>query len=275
MLENILKELETMSDADKAALLATEFPAKLEKEAAAELDMATLADSVYTYGYLCAERGFAEAEGIDKVAAEQLEAHDQSVQETEAQINELVGTLGFAEAEDSAEFHKHAQGLAQFMFAGYSDCLEKIAAAKGKAAMGVIGKMMHSAKGHLAKHKKGAVKMMKRHGKAAAGGAAAGAAAGYFGKKHMDKKASDLSAAELISGVAEAIVMTQSEAQASDQAIDAGVEKLAGEGMQKAMAFGKKHLAGAKAAAKKHGPGALVGAAAGGAIGAAAARKKD
>jgi hypothetical protein len=284
MLDTILSNLEKMTPEQKATLLATEFSADLEKEASATLDMATLADAVYTYGYLCAERGLAEADGLDKVAAENIAAHEQAVQETEEAIDSLVESLGISTVEDEAELHKHAQGLAQFMFAGYSDCIDKVAGVDGKKALGSIKKMMHSAKGHLAKHSKGAVKAvrgmaaggMKRHGNALAGGAAAGAAAGYFGKKHMDKKASELTAADLITDVAEGIVMIQAEAQATNAVVDAGVEKLAGEGMQKALAFGKKHLAGAKAAAKKHGPGALVGAAAGAGAGAALAHhKKD
>jgi hypothetical protein len=282
MLDNILTELESMTDEQKAELLATEFPAELEKEAAAELDMATLADAVYTYGYLCAERGLAEADGIDKVAAENIEAHEQAVQETEEAIDSLVESLGFSDVEDENELHKHAQGLAQFMFAGYSDCIEKVAASKGKAEMGAIKKLMHSAGSHLSKHKKGAVKLLKRHGKGAAGGAAVGAAAGYFGKKHMDKKASDLGAAELISDVADAIIMNQAEATVMNEVIDSGVEKLAAKGKEKAVSFGKKFLGkakelGGKAAdlGKKHGKGALVGAAAGGAGGYLAARKKD
>jgi hypothetical protein len=276
-MDHILEAIGKMTDEQKAELLATEFPAELEKEAAAELDMQNLADAVYTYGYLCAERGIAEADGIDKVAAEAVAAHDTAVQETEATIDSLVEGLGFAKIEDESELHKQAQGLAQFMFAGYSDCIDKVAA-DGKA-MGAIHKMMHSAKSHLGKGKKSAIKLMKRHGKGAAGGAAAGAAGGYFAKKHMDKKASDLTAAELISDVVEGIALSQAESASVDSTVTEGVAKLASAGASKAAALGeklKKHFGKAKDLGKKHGAGALVGAAAGGAAGFAAGRhKKD
>lgn len=281
MLNDILKTLEGMTEAEKQDILNTEFPAELEKQAAAHIDAEQLREALYNYGWLAAERAVAEEDGLDKVASEDLEAHDQAVEECGQAIEDLLTDLGTAEIEDTAELHKEAQVCASIMFDGYSDFMDKLAASKGKAAMGAIKGALKSVKSKLSKgvaagQKKGkkALKMIRKHpGKAAliAGGAAAGGYAGKKGMDHMKKKASDASVLEMAQAVAE-IQGYENELLSE---VTEGVEKLAAKGGNKAAEFLKKHygkakeMAGAaKKSVKKH--KGLYGLGAGAAGGAAA-----
>jgi hypothetical protein len=250
---NIFEQVEQLSDTDKKALLETQFPEELEKEAAAELDSHLLADALYSYGYLQGERELAEVDGLDKVAAETVQAFEAAEQEMGEQIDACLGSLGTAEGDDVAELHKEAQAAAALIFEGFSDCLEK------QAAAGHMAKLKGAVKGGLKKLEGAA----KKHGKGAAGGAAAGAAGGYMAKKHMDKKASDMTIGEIRD-----VIFEEAAAAA---VINEGVEKLASKGAGKAASMMAKLKGGAKAAdkyvkgnAKKYMAGAgLLGAAAG------------
>lgn len=260
----IFEQVEQLSDADKKALLETQFPEELEKEAAAELDGHLLADALYSYGYLQGERALAEVDGLDKVAAETVQEFEAAEKEVGEQIDSCLSSLGTADQEDLVELHKEAQAAAALIFEGFSDCIEKMAAA------GHFAKAQAAAKGGLKKlHDAGkkakgaAMGAAKKHGKGAAAGAAGGAVAGYMAKKHMDKKASDMTIGEIRDVIFEeaAAVSTISE----------GVEKLAAKGGEKAVSMMAKLKGGAKSAdkhvkgnAKKYMAGAgLLGAAAG------------
>lgn len=249
MLEDLMKEIEQMSDAEKQALLNTQFPEELSKQAEAEVNEALLADSLYAYGWLSAERAVAEIDGLDKVAKEQLDAHMESEKEVGEQIEQALGALEIADSEDEVALHKTAQACAALIFEGYSDCLEKIAKKE---------KMLDKVKGMAS----AANKKLKAHrGKA---GVAAGLAAGYAGKKVMDKKASEMTLGQIvetINGVSE---------------IEQGVEKLAAKGGAKAKALmegAQEALAKGKKVLKAHrGKAGLAAGAMGGAL---LASKKD
>ncbi len=224
----LLAEIEQMSEEELTAIMETEFPEELEKQAAAQLAEDGLINALYAYGALSAERAFAEIEGdgdLSKVAsAEEIESHENAEAEVGAIIEQAIAELGLAEVEDEVEMHKTAQACASIIFDGYTDTLEKIAK-KGKAAAGVGVKLKElgtAVSAALSKKKNAAKKLIKDHaGKAGLiGGAALGAGA-YKGYQMMDKRASDMTVGELaaaINGVNE---------------IEAGIEKLAKKGSKK------------------------------------------
>lgn len=244
----IIEQLESMSEDELQALLETEFPEEMEKEAAAELVESELTDALYAYGALSAERALAEIEGegdLSKVAsAEEIEAHESAESEVAQLIEAAMQELGLADQEDEIELHKTAQACAAVIFEGYSDALEKIAGSQGKSKGVVesvkrlaktVSKKVKSAVSGGSKAGKGKGKgdktylgrakahVMKHSGKYGLGaGALVGGAAGYGASSAMDKKASDMTVGEImdtIAGISE---------------IDAGIQKLAGKGTAKA-----------------------------------------
>jgi len=239
MRPEIFEEVEKMSEEEKKTLLNTQFPEELEKEAAAELDTTLLADALYSYGWLQAQRSMAEVDGLDKVAAADLAAHEKAEQEAGEQIEACLASLNTAEAKDPVELHKEAQVAAALIFDGFSDCVEQscldkeaaagmLGKAKSMAAKG-LGKLKGAAKagGHKAavlgrKAGRKGLALAKKHGKGAAAGAALGAAAGGYA---MSKKSSELTVGELLD-----IVREQ---QDMDDTICDGVEKLAAKGAAK------------------------------------------
>ncbi len=257
MLNEVLEMVENMSAEEREALLNTEFPEDLEKQASAQLAQSDLFEGLYAYGATMATLDLESEEELDKTASEQAQADEvELTQFLEEKINES-GILGM---EDEVELHKVAQVAAAYLFAGYADTLEKEAAKKD---------------GHLARMGK----FLKKHkGKAAAG--AAGVAALGIGarmaKRHMDKKASELTVAEV---TAEVLYNEQ-----VMDVINDGLEKCAAKGKTVAEAakksFGKVYnyaKAKAKAGAdivKKHPGKVAAGVGGAGALGAIMARKK-
>lgn len=193
MLDNVLGNLEKMTEAQQAELLNTQFPEELVKQAEAEVDAMTLVEACKSLGSMRAERELAEAEGLDKVAsAEDLAAHEAAMVEVGEDIDTLIGNLGLANAEDPIAMHKEAQAAAGFIFQGYVEALEKVAAGKGHE---MVSKMIHKAKGAM--HHAGA--HVKAHkGKYALGLATAGVA-GAGAHHAMKKKASEVTVEELMS----------------------------------------------------------------------------
>ena len=61
-MEEMLTQIENMSEQEVAELLAVDFGPELEKEAAAELASADLAQALYAYGALMAVREFHDEE---------------------------------------------------------------------------------------------------------------------------------------------------------------------------------------------------------------------
>lgn len=231
-MNEILAQIENMSQEDIQQLLATEFPAELEKQASEELAKSDLAEALYAYGAYTADREVAEAEVADgalsKEASEEFDgAHAEITQAVEQALEES----GILETEGTAELHKEAQAAAGIMLQGYTDQLEKLSAKAG--VMKVIGK-------HLKKHK----------GHAAAAAAGAGAVEGVHQyKKHHEKKASEVSASEMSEIIREDMTV--------DSVIAEGLDKLAKAGMNKAMESMKKGLIRGGKAAGKHGRSAL------------------
>lgn len=262
MYEDILKD---MTEEQATELLNTQFPEELEKEAEAELDRAALADNLYSYGWLQAERAIAEVESegdLSKVASEEeVQAHEAAEEQVKEAIESLVASTGVADIEDAAELEKEAQAAAAFIFEGWSDCFEKTAA-KGKLLKSVK-KTLSSAKSKMEEAASKAKAAVKKHrGKA---GLAAGLAAGYGGTALMSKKSSDATVGEITEAV---LSRLDSIAIANE-----GVEKLAARGGKKGADLAKK-LKGygekALAAAKKHRGKSMLGA---GLLAGAAARK--
>jgi hypothetical protein len=257
--EEIEKVIAGMSEADQKALLATEFPEEIEKEAAAEAAQGDLVDALYAYGALTADIEVNSAEGeLSKEASAEFEAADTEISEA---VEAAIEATGLDQMEDEAEMHKHAQAAAAVIFEGYVDQMDKLAKIdmdKARKGAKALGKRLHgagkSAWGHIKKHK-GAYM-------AGAGGAALGAG-GAAVKNHMDKKASDLSKTEMAYAVIEQ--------QNVMEVVADGVEKLAA----KAGKLGKawKHV---KAFAGKHKHHAAAGGAgaAGAMAGYMAARNK-
>jgi hypothetical protein len=236
MNEEMLKQIEAMSDADKQALLSTQFPPELEKEANAQIDTSILADSLYTFGFLQGERAFAEVDGLDKLASEDVAAHEAYEKEVSDSIEAALTSLGTAENEDYVEMHKEAQAAAALIFEGYSDAIEKLA----KSKAGFLGKAKSLAKAGLKKVQstaKGAAKATEKHVKKHSGkyGLGGGVLAGAAVTKAMEKKSADLTAAELVD-IASDVAL---EKAAAAVAIEEGISKLAARGAVKGEAITK------------------------------------
>jgi hypothetical protein len=244
MSKDIFSMIEGMSDVEKNELLNAEIPAELEKQAEADLDQASLADALYNYGWLSAERAIAEEEGLDKFASEDLEAHENSEKEIGEAIESLMSSLGVADSEDEVELHKEAQAAASLIFEGYSDCFEKLAA-KQKASFiqnlskktmaglkAAKEKTVEKAREAAKAAKKGAKEAVKgahNIGKKGGYGAIGGAGALYLGakaKQKLEKKASEMTVGELYEGFSEKI--------AAEMEIMEGIDKLAAKGAKKA-----------------------------------------
>lgn len=235
MLTNMIAEVEAMSDEDKKALLETQFPEEMEKEAEAHIDTMGLAESLYNYGYMQGELAVAEVDGFDKIASEDLKAHEESMNSTGEDIDQFLENLKVSELEDSTELHKQAQAAAGLIFQGYVDALEKTAAPlKLKKLMGQAHKKMKAAGKHIMKHK----------GKYIGGSAAIGAGA-YGAKKLMEKKASEATIGDIIEAID---VRDIAISQAAE--VEAGVEKLAAKGAKAGSEFLKKIRGAAESAAK-------------------------
>lgn len=285
-LQEVSAAMEKMSEEDLQAILDTEIDADLEKEASDEVAQAELENALYAYGMFKAdlevESEEAGDEGLSKEASAEFENAEKEISEA---IETGVAELGLDDIEDDGELHKTAMAAATLIFEGYTDQLEKWAAKSKKGGKGLkgmmgamkkkLGKGLDAAKKHggkamasAKKHGGKALQMAKKHPGKAGLLAAGAAAAGYGVKKHMDKKASELSTAEIID--------LTLEKQATLNIIGDGLEKLAARGAAKGGMLAKG-LAHAKGMAKKHGKH-MAGAAAGaGAAGYLAGRmqKKD
>lgn len=243
MNKNIFEQIEQMSESEMQALLGTEFPAELEKEASAEIDTSLLADALYSYGWLQAQRTLADVDGLDKVAAEDLQAHEQAEAEVAEQIEASLQALGTHMIEDPTELHKEAQAAAAMIFDGFSDCIEQCCMDK-EAGVKMVEKAMKAAGKHLKKVKAGGEKMVhkgamlgkkvgkkalhlaKKHGPAAGVGLAAGAAGTYAAMKKESGALTEEQILDLASDIA-------LEKQATVNAISEGLNKLAAKGAHK------------------------------------------
>jgi hypothetical protein len=223
MNDQIIQDLEGMSEQELEQLLATDFGAELEKEAAAELANADLAEALFAYGAHVATREVESTEDLSKEAAAELDEEYQVI--TEAIENGLVET-GVLQTEDTAQLHKEAQAAAGIIFAGYTEAMSKIASDEKKA--GKMAELLAKAKAN-----KGKI------GAGVAGAAALGAGAYAYKKKH-EKKASEVTASEMADIIRED--------QAVDAVISNGLSKLAGMAEMKAKAaeVGGKVIEGVK-----------------------------
>lgn len=265
--EEIEKMVANMSAEEKQALLDEDLGeegAELEKEAAAEVAETDLIDALYAYGALSADMEIESSEG--ELSKEASETFAEAEAEISAAVEAAVKATGLEDLEDEVELHKKAQAAAAVIFQGYTDQIEKVAAAKGKGIGAFLkkkvkegGKMLSKAKdsakakgGQVADH----VKKNKNAYMAGAGGAALGAGA-VAAKKHMDKKASELTADELTG-----LVMNRMDAA---DIVEEGLEKLSakagsiGKKMNKAFGAAKAHL-GAHGKKYSAGAGAAAGA---------------
>jgi len=279
MLSDILKEIEQMSAEEKQQLLDTKFPDEVEKLAEAQIAESELVDALYAYGWLAAERQLAEVDGLDKIAAESLQQHEEAVEEVGNAVEQLVSDLGLAEIEDSAEMHKVAQAASVAMFSGYSDFFEKLAvdttnAPPVRSGGSMASKIKASARGVHTKGRRAGMKMtefghevLKKHkGKAALIAAGLGAA-GYGAHHLMKKKASEATLGEMVEamrGPQEVI-----------DVVEEGLEKLANAGAKKGLSLLEKLKAHPHTAKVKEHLGkyqGLYGGAAGAGAGFAAGR---
>lgn len=245
--------LENLTEEQAEEILAEEFDEEIEKQAAAEVAQMGLEDALYAYGAFSADAEVAAEDagddGLSKEASEQLAAAEQEISQA---IEAGVEELGLADIEDDVELHKTAMAAAAIIFEGYTDQLEKVAAKKGMAVFKTIKKHLGKAKDKAAKMGGKVMAGAKKH-KRPLLAAAGGAALGYGGakvKEHMDKKASELTAAELVE--------LTLEKQATVEVVTDGIEKLAARaGM---MAKAKKAIKGAWASGKKQADKAMAAA---------------
>ena len=235
---NLEQEIEKMTDAEKEALLATDF-GDLEKEAAAELAQADLAQALYIYGAYLADREIESQDELSKEASEEFDAAHAEI--TNAIEQGLIET-GILETEDTVALHKEAQAAAALVFKGYSDQFDKLAADESKMAKmkKFVGDKAAKAK-EAAKAAAGKVgaHVKKHKGKYGAGGAALAAGMGALAyRKKMEKKAGEIPYEELREQMIEDAMV--------DQVVGDGIAKLAGIG-DKAAALKGKTVEGLKA----------------------------
>ena len=235
MNEELLNQIESMSEVEIEALLETQFPEELEKQAAAEIAESELAEALYTYGALSAERAIAELEGegdLSKVASEEeIQAHIEAEASVGDAIEAVIAELGLAELEDEVELHKTAQACAAVIFEGYADSLEKIAAKKGSPGMmRRLKDLADSAKKKTVSAAEAAKKNVLTHsGKYGLG---AGLGAGAAGMSLMAKKASDMTVGELVGTIGGIAIL------------DDGIEKLAKRGKGRGQSLMEKMKSG-------------------------------
>jgi len=273
--------LANLTEEEAQALLSTEIPAEIEKQASQEVASQELAEALFAFGAYTADRELAEIDGVEKVAAEQFESAEAEIAEA---IEAALDASGVLESADELTIQKEAQAAAGLIFAGYSAQIEKIAAeakAEGKMDKLKAGlkKMHEGAKAHMGKVKAHVGKHSGKYGLAA--GLVGGVAAKHMADKHMKKKASELTVEELTGEVISKI--------AAAQEIELGVEKLANAGEAAAkglkdklmahLAKGKEHAVAAgkylKANVKPIAGGAAVGALAGAGAHKALSKKED
>jgi hypothetical protein len=222
---NLDQILENMSEEEITQLLETDFGDELEKEASAELAQTELAEALYAYGALMADYEVASQEELSKEASAEFGEVSEQIN---AALEEALVESGILENDDTAELHKEAQAAAAMIFEGYADQLEKVAKAK-PGVMKVIKQKLALLKSKGMEAGKSAGKFVKKHKIPVAVGATGLATAGglyaYKKKKDHEKKASEITAAELAEMVAE------------DQAVDAvifeGIEKMAAKAKNK------------------------------------------
>ena len=260
-INEIEQAIENMTDAELEAALNAEIPAELEKEASVKLASQELADAFYAYGGLLADKALSSVDGVEKIASEVIEEFDAAEAEISQSIEQGIEALGIEDAEDDVAFHKEAQAAAAIIFQGYTDFLEKEAGKKPgavaeflsgaskslKKARKSVGEHADNAAKFMRKKKNQAVKFLDKH-KGTIGAGAAGVAAGSgaaYAKHHMDKKASELTVAELTNVIRDSLV-------AEGEIMD-GVEKLASKGAKKGVSFGKKIMKHYNAAKNKAG----------------------
>lgn len=144
----LIAQIENMSEEEKQALLQTQFPEELEKEAADELLQSQLVDALYNYGALSAERAVAEVSGegdLSKVAsAEEIQAHEEAEAQVGALIEEAIQALGISESGDELTLHKTAQTCAAIIFQGYTDAVERLVETSNEVAP-TVEKLAHAA----------------------------------------------------------------------------------------------------------------------------------
>lgn len=186
MLDQAIEMLENMSEEELEVLMNTEFPEGLEKQASEEIAKNDLFEGLYAYGANMAIMELEAEEELDKTASEQAVEDDSALSEF---IEEKVFEAGLLNNEDEVALHKTAQVAAAYLFAGYADELTKEAAKSKKT----------KDKGYAAR----LGNFVKKHkGKAAIGaGVAALGTGAYLAKRHMDKKASELTVSELTAEV--------------------------------------------------------------------------
>lgn len=240
----IEKLIEGMSEQELQAILNTEYPAELEKQAEAALAQEDLVDALYAYGALMADKEVAESEGeLSKEASAEFEAASNEIQ---GMVDSAIEASGVAADEDTISLNESAQAAAAVILEGYTDQIEKTAAAKAKA-----GKLQQLKKWVAAKSKavresaEEAGKYAKKHKKpllASAGVGALGALGAMKAKEHMDKRASELTVSELME-------LLNAEAVEQASVVD-GIDKLAAKGREKAA---KGFMASLKGAAKSVG----------------------
>lgn len=239
-----------LSEEQKQQLLAIEVPEEIEKEAADEAATQDLQDALYAYGAFQADLEVeAEAAGDAGLSKEASSEFAEVEQEIAQAIETGVQELGLDQVEDESELHKQAMAAATIIFEGYTDQLEKVAAKGGKlkALAAMVGKKGKAAAGKVRGAAAKAGKHVAKNKKAYLAGAATGAL-GYGAGRMHEKKASELTAQELVE-------LTLQKQDAVDLVCE-GVEKLAAHAVKKA-------LKAAKSLGKKHGKTVGVGAGAG------------
>jgi hypothetical protein len=236
--QQIEQLIEQMSVEELQTILETQYPEELEKQAEAAIATEELGQVLYAYGAVMADREYAGFGGdLSKEASEQL---GQAETEIEGLVNTYVDALGLAHIADQVELHKEAQAAAGIILEGYLDQLEKIAMETGKHGgkrdiLGAGGAALEKVKGGVGK----VVEMAKAHpGKAGLVGAGAAglAALGYHMGKKRKEKESEMGKTASVDDLAGEVITRIAELQE----IEAGLDKLAGQGMEKAKEIAKK-----------------------------------
>jgi hypothetical protein len=255
-MDEIMNELENMTEQELQQLLDADFGDELEKQAEAELSQADLAEALYAYGAHVATCELLEGQELSKEASAEVEEDYEAI--TQAIEDNLLAS-GILNNEDTAELHKEAQAAAGIIFKGYSDQLEKAAASasdfmteaeakdapthahpnKAKPSSATKTERMKawlsSAGGKIAKNKKAL-------GLGAAGAVGLGAGA-YAYKKRHEKKASEVTASEMAEIIAED--------QWINEVISTGLQKLANDAELSGAELDKK-IKASKELERKH-----------------------
>lgn len=147
MNQELLAQIENMSEQELIDIMNTEFPEELEKQASAEIAESALTEALYDYGMLIGERSMVEISSdgdLSKVASEEtIQDHADLEAAAGAVIEEAMEELALAQT-DEITLHKTAQVCAAVIFDGYTDAIQKLAEdapAAGAAAEGAVEKM--------------------------------------------------------------------------------------------------------------------------------------